>query len=45
MMIYGGADLGFRTLMEGIQPALVAVRDSDLRTSGQAALDGAEATA
>ena len=45
MKQYGGADLGDRTLIDALQPALEALRDSDLRTAAQAAQQGAEATA
>lgn len=45
MKQYGGADLGDRTLIDALQPALEALRDGDLRTAAQAAQQGAEATA
>lgn len=45
MKRYGGADLGDRTLIDALQPALEALKDSDLNAAVQAAQDGAEATA
>ncbi|MDU7189988.1 MAG: dihydroxyacetone kinase subunit L, partial [Enterobacter sp.] len=45
MKHYGGAAPGDRTLIDALQPALEALRDSDLRTAAQAAQQGAEATA
>ena len=45
MKCYGGADLGDRTLIDALQPALEALKDSDLNAAVKAAQDGAEATA
>jgi dihydroxyacetone kinase len=45
MKRYGGADLGDRTLIDALQPALEALKDSDLNAAVKAAQDGAEATA
>lgn len=45
MKRYGGADLGDRTLIDALQPALEALKDSDLKAAVKAAQDGAEATA
>ncbi|MGB7801931.1 glycerone kinase [Buttiauxella sp.] len=45
MKRYGGADLGDRTLIDALQPALEALRDSDLKAAVKAAQQGADATA
>ncbi len=45
MKRYGGADLGDRTLIDALQPALEALRDKDLNAAAQAARKGADATA
>lgn len=45
MKRYGGADLGDRTLIDALQPALEALRDKDLQAAAQAAQKGADATA
>lgn len=45
MKHYGGADLGDRTLIDALQPALEALRDHDLTAAISAAKKGAEATA
>lgn len=45
MKHYGGADLGDRTLIDALQPALEALRDDDLNAAAQAAQAGAERTA
>ena len=45
MKRYGGAELGDRTLIDALQPALEALKDSDLNAAVKAAQDGAEATA
>ncbi|EMH4163363.1 dihydroxyacetone kinase subunit DhaK [Pluralibacter gergoviae] len=45
MKHYGGADLGDRTLIDALQPALEALRDGDLAAAASAAQQGAEATA
>lgn len=45
MKRYGGADLGDRTLIDALQPALEALRDKDLKAAAQAAQKGADATA
>ena len=45
MKHYGGADLGDRTLIDALQPALEALRDKDLHAAAQAAQRGAEETA
>ncbi|MFY7166220.1 dihydroxyacetone kinase subunit DhaK [Enterobacter cloacae complex sp. SHL012] len=45
MKQYGGADLGDRTLIDAIQPALEALQKNDLQAAAQAAQQGAEATA
>lgn len=45
MKQYGGADLGDRTLIDALQPALEALQKGDLKASAQAAQQGAEATA
>jgi dihydroxyacetone kinase len=45
MKRYGGADLGDRTLIDALQPALEALRDKDLKAAAKAAAEGAEATA
>ena len=45
MKHYGGADLGDRTLIDALQPALEALRDKDLRAAAQAAKRGADETA
>ncbi|MCU6412229.1 dihydroxyacetone kinase subunit DhaK [Enterobacter cloacae] len=44
MKQYGGADLGDRTLIDALQPALEALQKNDLQAA-QAAQQGAEATA
>ena len=41
----GGADLGDRTLIDALQPALEALQKNDLQAAAQAAQLGAEATA
>ncbi|RXJ09889.1 dihydroxyacetone kinase subunit DhaK [Lelliottia nimipressuralis] len=45
MKQYGGADLGDRTLIDALQPALEALLKSDLQAAAQAAKKGADATA
>lgn len=45
MKQYGGADLGDRTLIDALQPALEALLKGDLHAAAQAARQGAEATA
>ena len=45
MKHYGGADLGDRTLIDALQPALEALRDSGLDAAAAAAKTGAEKTA
>ncbi|MFW0766405.1 dihydroxyacetone kinase subunit DhaK [Trabulsiella odontotermitis] len=45
MKHYGGADLGDRTLIDALQPALEALRDSDLSAAITAAKQGAARTA
>ncbi|MEP9310352.1 dihydroxyacetone kinase subunit DhaK [Enterobacter cloacae] len=45
MKQYGGADLGDRTLIDALQPALEALQRNDLQAAAQAAQQGAEATA
>lgn len=45
MKQYGGADLGDRTLIDALQPALEALRDKDLPAAAHAAKAGAEKTA
>ncbi|WP_449567181.1 dihydroxyacetone kinase subunit DhaK [Lelliottia nimipressuralis] len=45
MKQYGGADLGDRTLIDALQPALEAMQKSDIQAAAQAAKKGADATA
>ncbi|WPG21414.1 dihydroxyacetone kinase subunit DhaK [Kosakonia cowanii] len=45
MKHYGGADLGDRTLIDALQPALEALRDRGLAAATDAAQKGAESTA
>lgn len=45
MKHYGGADLGDRTLIDALQPALEALLKGDIQAAAQAAQQGAEATA
>jgi dihydroxyacetone kinase len=45
MKHYGGADLGDRTLIDALQPALEALRDRDLKAAMAAAKAGAARTA
>ncbi|HFT8657546.1 MAG: dihydroxyacetone kinase subunit DhaK [Enterobacter cloacae] len=45
MKQYGGADLGDRTLIDALQPALETLQKNDLQAAAQAAEQGAEATA
>ncbi|CAM7880466.1 Dihydroxyacetone kinase [Lelliottia nimipressuralis] len=45
MKQYGGADLGDRTLIDALQPALKALQKSDIQAAAQAAKKGADATA
>ncbi|WP_435928917.1 dihydroxyacetone kinase subunit DhaK [Dryocola sp. BD613] len=45
MKRYGGADLGDRTLIDALQPALEVLRDKDLKAAAQAAQKGADETA
>lgn len=45
MKHYGGADLGDRTLIDALQPALEALRDQGLQAAVSAAQTGAESTA
>jgi len=45
MKHYGGADLGDRTLIDALQPALEALRDRGLAAAIDAANKGAESTA
>jgi dihydroxyacetone kinase len=45
MKHYGGADLGDRTLIDALQPALEALRDSGLDAAASAAKAGAAKTA
>lgn len=45
MKHYGGADLGDRTLIDALQPALEALQKGDLNAAAKAAQAGADATA
>ena len=45
MKQYGGAELGDRTLIDALQPALETLQKNDLQAAAQAAQQGAEATA
>ncbi|HDT2135920.1 dihydroxyacetone kinase subunit DhaK [Enterobacter roggenkampii] len=45
MKQYGGADLGDRTLIDALQPALEALQKGNIQVAAQAAQQGAEATA
>ena len=45
MKQYGGADLGDRTLIDALQPALEALQQGDIQAAAQAAKKGAEVTA
>jgi dihydroxyacetone kinase len=45
MKQYGGADLGDRTLIDALQPALEALRDHGMQAAVSAAKTGAESTA
>ncbi|WP_318390858.1 glycerone kinase [Enterobacter sp.] len=45
MKHYGGADLGDRTLIDALQPALEALREGNLNAAVAAAKKGAESTA
>lgn len=45
MKQYGGADLGDRTLIDALQPALEALQNGDIQAAAQAAKKGADATA
>lgn len=45
MKHYGGADLGDRTLIDALQPALEALQKGDLKAAAKAAQAGADATA
>lgn len=45
MKQYGGADLGDRTLIDALQPALEALQKGDIQAAAQAAKKGADATA
>ncbi|MRS15371.1 DAK2 domain-containing protein [Enterobacteriaceae bacterium RIT691] len=45
MKQYGGADIGDRTLIDALQPALEALRDKGLEAAVEAAKAGAESTA
>lgn len=45
MKRYGGADLGDRTLIDALQPALEALKGKDLQAAARAAQQGADATA
>ncbi|MCU6282413.1 dihydroxyacetone kinase subunit DhaK [Enterobacter cloacae] len=45
MKQYGGADLGDRTLIDALQPALETLQKNDLQAAAQAAQQGVEATA
>jgi dihydroxyacetone kinase len=45
MKQYGGADLGDRTLIDALQPALEALQTGDIQAAAQAAKQGTEATA
>lgn len=45
MKHYGGADLGDRTLIDALQPALEALQSQDLSAAVAAAKEGAESTA
>lgn len=45
MKQYGGADLGDRTLIDALQPALEALQKCDIQAAAQAAKKGADATA
>ncbi|TDP19253.1 dihydroxyacetone kinase [Enterobacter sp. AG326] len=45
MKQYGGADLGDRTLIDALQPALEALLKGDIEAAAKAAQHGAEATA
>ncbi|MFP2467133.1 dihydroxyacetone kinase subunit DhaK [Pseudescherichia vulneris] len=45
MKQYGGADLGDRTLIDALQPALEALRDQGMQAAVSAAKTGAESTA
>lgn len=45
MKHYGGADLGDRTLIDALQPALDALRKGDIQAAAKAAQQGADNTA
>ena len=45
MKHYGGADLGDRTLIDALQPALEVLQNGDIQAAAQAAKKGADATA
>jgi len=45
MKHYGGADLGDRTLIDALQPALETLQNGDIQAAAQAAKKGADATA
>jgi dihydroxyacetone kinase len=45
MKHYGGADLGDRTLIDALQPALEALQKDGIAAAAKAAQQGAEATA
>lgn len=45
MKQYGGADLGDRTLIDALQPALETLQNGDIQAAAQAAKKGADATA
>jgi dihydroxyacetone kinase len=45
MKRYGGADLGDRTLIDALQPALEALQSKDLKAAAKAAAKGADDTA
>lgn len=44
MKHYGGADLGDRTLIDALQPALEVLRKGDVQSAAKAAMQGAEST-
>ncbi|WP_230353597.1 glycerone kinase [Lelliottia sp. WAP21] len=44
MKHYGGADLGDRTLIDALQPALEALQKGDVQAAAKAAMQGAEST-
>ncbi|HEY5715273.1 MAG TPA: dihydroxyacetone kinase subunit DhaK, partial [Psychromonas sp.] len=45
MKFFGGAKVGDRTMIDALEPALLALRDADITAAAQAAKAGAESTA